>query len=344
MVHPQVELADPLTKYQWLTKSVVVNDLPECIKSQNPPSDSILKDFEERSCEFLAFQKREQRMDESAVSALLQSTLTSVWQLADEYSHLRSSHLAVNPLIEGYWRKNGESYICQTQPLYILHCNLALGLFCDSTYVGKEGLPPVQYSPLHLGLFRRSFDQIDPFCGAQRFSPFTLAHTVFMVDTKHRSPEHLYTHGLLQLFSQSVAGAVQNRFKLDSDLPYPLATQGIITNGEKFTFVCFQLNTLDLRDKPESEKCNIFWAGPIMDLYERATIGDGVEGFSTSCAELIIKFLLHRPVRRRLRQWGGRSRAMPRCRMDTDGFQLSPIATLKQTGHSDTPLQESLES
>ena len=214
-----------------------------------------------------------------------------------------------------------------------MHCNLALGLFCESTYVG-EGLPPMQYSPLHLGLFKHSFDQIDPFCGIQRFAPFTLAHTIFMVDHKHHSPEYLYTHGLVQLFSQSVAGAVQNQFKLDRDLPYPLVTQGIISDGKKFTFVCFQLNTLDLQEDSDSGKCNVFWAGPIMDLYENVAVGEGLEEFNSSCAELVIKFLLHRPVRRRLRQWGGRSRAMARYKMDTDGFQLSPIGT---PNNSDTP-------
>ena len=324
VVHPRVQIQDPLTKYQWLTKSVLIKDLPECIKSQGPPSESVIKDFEERACEYLAFQKREDYMDSNAVSGLLQSVLASVWQLADEYPHIRGSHLAFNPHVEAYWRRNDENYISQTQPLYIMHCNVGLGLLCDSTYVG-EGLPPVQYTPRHLGLFKRSFDQIDPFCGTQRFSPFTLAHTIFMANCKYNSPEGLYTHGLIQLFSQSVAGAVQNKFKLDRDLPYPLVTQGIITNGKQFTFVCFQLNTLDLQESPESGKCNVFWAGPSLDLFESVAAGEGVEGFNTSCAELIVKFLVHRPVRRRLRQWGGRSKAMAKSRLDTEGLQLSPM-------------------
>ncbi len=339
MVHPQVEIPDPLTKYRWLTKSLLINDLPECIKSQRTPSDSVIKDFEERSCEFLAFQKREQRMVQSAVSGLLQSALTSVWLLADEYSHIRSSHFAFNPKVESYWRRNGENYISQTRPLYIMHCNVGLGLFCDSTHVG-EGLPPVQYSPLHLGLFKRSFDQIVPFGGVQRFSPYTLAHTIFMVDQRHYSPEYLYTQGLIQLFSQSVAGAVQNQFKLDCDLPYPLVTQGIITNGKRFTFVCFQLNTLDLQENSDSGKCNVFWAGPILDLYEGVAVGEGLEGFNNSCAELVVKFLLHQPVRRRLRQWGGRSKAMPRYKMDSDGFQLSPVGNPQLTDSSNATQED----
>ena len=36
---------------------------------------------------------------------------------------------------------------------------MVLGLFCQPDFVA-EGLPPVQYSTLHLRLFKHSFDQI----------------------------------------------------------------------------------------------------------------------------------------------------------------------------------------
>lgn len=329
MVHPLTEISDPLTKYQWLTKSTLVKGLPESITSHSPPSNLAIEDLEQRTCEFLAHQVRKPYSGRGlysprTISGLFQSMLTSIWLLASDHWHLRSSHMTLEPKVETYWRRNGENYISRTRPLYIMHTNMALGLFCDPSYVG-EGLPPLQYTPRQLSLFKHSFDQILPFGGSRRFSPFSLAHTLFIVDQKNTSPEQLYTHGLLQLFAQSAADAVQNEFKIDRDLPYPLVTQGIVTNGKTFTFMCFQLNTLDFREDSDNGKCNVFWAGPSLDLFGGVVPGEGLEGFNESCAELIFKFLLHQPTRKRLRQWGGRSRAMPKYKMDVDALELSPV-------------------
>lgn len=328
VVKSLTEVSDPLTKYQWLTKSVLVSGLPECITSQSDPIDSVVDDFEERACDFLAYQVRKQYNGRGlyspvTIEGLYQSMLASVWAMGDEHWHLRSSHMTLKPKVESYWKRNGENYISQTEPLYIMHTNMALGLFCKSDYVG-DGLPPVEYSPLHLGLFKRSFDQILPFGGSRRFSPFSVAHTMFMVDEKNHSSDAILSHGLIQLFAQSVADTLQNRYKMDTDLLYPLATQGIVTDGKKFTFVCFQLNTLNLKDSSNG-KCNVFWAGPSLELFDSVIPGERLEGFNRDCAKLIFKFLLHRPIRRRPRQMGGQSKAMPRYKMDTDGQELSPV-------------------
>lgn len=333
MVRPTTEINDPLTKFRWLTKSVLVNGLPDAITSLFPPEDDIIKDFEERVCEFLAFQVRKPPKgrglyDQGAVEGLIETCLSSVWPLARDYRHLRSSHMSVGPNVECYWRRCGQNYISQTKPLYVMHTNMALGLLCGSDFVG-DGLGETQYSPLHLGLFRRSFDQILPFGGSRNFSPLSMAHTVFMINVKNHESENLLTHGLVQLFSQSAAEAVQNGFKIDQDLPYPLVSQGIVTDGQEFTFVCLQLNTLDFRMESEGGKCNVFWGGPTLKLYDEVSVGQGLENFNRSCAEMIFKFLLHEPLRRRLRQFGGRSRAMPLHKMETDGQQRSPVSRVE---------------
>lgn len=336
MVRPTTDIADPLTKYRWLTKSVLVEGLPTAISSLYPPPSSIIEDFEKRVCDFIAYQVRKSPKgrglyDQGTVEGLIQSCLSSVWPLASDYRHLRSYHMAVQPNVECYWRRCGENYISQTNPLYIMHTNMALGLFCSSDYVG-DGLGETKCSPLHLGLFKRSFDQILPFGGIRNLSPFSMAHTVFMMNDRNRSVERLLTHALVQLFSQSTANAVQSGFKLDQDLPYPLVSQGIITDGRKFTFVCFQLNTLDLRAESEDGKCNVFWKGPTINLYQSARAGQGLINFSNKCAVMIFKFMLHEPLRRRPRQFGGRSLAMPVYRMKTDGQKQSPISRVEWEG------------
>ena len=328
VVRPTTETTHPLKKFQWLTKSVFVDGLPEATSSLQPPEDGVTKDFETRACDYLAFQIRNRSRtkglyDRATVHGLLETCLTSVWPLAKDYRHLRTSHMTFSPNVECYWRRNADSFVTQTQPLYVMHTNIALGLLCDSNFAGGV-LDEKQYLPRHLGLFKHSFDQILPFGGSRRFSPSSMTHTVFIFNEREHSPEKLYAQGLMQLFSQSTAEAVQGGFKIDQDLPYPMVSQGIITDGRDFTFVAFQLNTLDLRKDSESSKCNVFYGGPILRLYEAVNEGAGLEDFNKECAELIINFLLHEPLRRRLRMFGGRSRAMTLDKVSTDGQQRSP--------------------
>ena len=330
IVHPYTQTLDPLTKFQWLTKSVIVNELPGQILAMLPPDDSVLQDFYKRAQEFLAFQVRSQpqnRLRQSfttlEMASFFQSTLASLWSVANHYGHLVQSHLTYNRDVKCYWRRNGDNLLCITTPLYVLRTTRALGLFCEPTFQG-DTIPPLQYKPFHLGLFQHSVDQILPSGGAQARSPFPMAHTLFIHDTNSKSTEQLYAHGLMQLFAQSAAEAVQNGFNIDEDLPYPLVNQGILTDGQTFTFVCFQLNTLDFRKESEDDGINnVFWTGPSLKLYESIQEGEGVEGFDDTCAGLLMKFLLNKPIRLRPKQWGVGSRTIPTGRLTAKGQQLS---------------------
>ena len=329
IVHPYTQTLDPLTKYQWLTKSVIVNELPDQILSLAPPDDSVLQDFYKRAREFLAFQvcSQPRRLGLSftalELSSFFQSTLTSLWSIANHHDHLVQSHMTYSRDVKCYWRRNGDNFLCVATPLYVLRTTMALGLFCEPTFQG-DPIPPLQYKPSHLGLFEHGINQILPSGGAQARSPFPMAHTLFIHDTNSNSTEQLYAHGLMQLFAQSAAQAVQNGFKIDEDLPYPLINQGILTDGQTFTFVCFQLNTLDFRKESEDDGINnVFWAGPSLKLYESIQEGEGVEGFDDTCAGLLIKLLLNKPIRQRPKLWGYGSNTMPESRLTREGQQLS---------------------
>ena len=331
MVHPRTQISNPLTKYQWLTKSVVVSDLPEQILSMEPIDEPVLNDFKERATDFLAFQIRDkprQPLPVRDLAGFFMSSLSSLWSLGHRYTHLVTSHMTFDPKIECYWRRNGNNFYSTSTPLYIMHTTNALGLFCKPDYEG-ESIPPVHYTPLHLSVFEHTFDQILPFGGARRFSPCPIAHTLFIIDRKSRTLEQLHAHGLMQLFTQAAAEAVQNGFKIDEQLPYPLVNQGIITDGQQFTFVCFQLNTLDFHMESEGKNSNVFWAGPSMKLFEGINFGENVQAFNDECSSLILKFLLHEPQRKRLRAWGEGWSAMPLRKMATDGHKLSPVRELQ---------------
>ena len=333
IVHPRTQTVDPLTKYQWLTKSVVVDGLPEQLLSATPesPEDSVLRDFQTRAEEFIAFQvcshPRSRPFTKLELCSFFQSTLASLWSLGNQYNHIIQSHLTYSRSVKCYWRRNGDNFLCISDPLYVLRTRKALGLFCEPDFQGTTAIPPLHYEPFHLGLFEHSVDQILPSGGVQSRSPFPMAHTLFIDDHNSRNVEQLHAHGLMQLFAQSAAEAVQNGLKLDEDLPYPLVNQGVLTDGQTFTYVCFQLNTLDFRKKAEESKVNnVFWAGPSLKLYESVQEGEGVEGFNDACARHLLRFVLNAPIRQKPRLWGYGRHAMSQGRLRTEGQQVSPLA------------------
>ncbi len=328
LVRSTTAITYPLKKYQWLTKSVFIDGLPDAISSLHSAEDEVIEDFERRVTEFLAYQIRNPSRtkglyDKTTVRGLLESCFASIWPLSENYRHMRNSHMTFSPDVECYWRRNGDNYVARCSPMYVMHCNKALGLMCESDFTG-EGLEEKDYLPRHLSFFKSSFDQVLPFGGSRKHSSSSLAHTVFMFNESENRREYLYTQGLMELFSQLAAEAIQEGFKIDQDLSYPMVTQGIITDGRDFTFMALQLNTLDLQKNSESSRHNVFYGGPTLRLYNEVEVGGGVVNFNRDCARLIVNYLLHQPVRKRLQELRGGEDAIPLDKVSADGQLISP--------------------
>ena len=221
---------------------------------------------------------------------VLSSALASLWMSGEE--HLRTSSLTSNPRVESFWRRAGYNFLCVSHPLFILHCPQPLDLFTDSTLLHHRALaPPSGHThPRFLGLFEHSFDQITPFSGCHRFSPTPFTHTVFCMEQRANSHEQLLAHGLMQLFSQAAAECVQNGYPLDQDLVYPLASQGVLTDGHQLTFLAYQLNTLDLQG--DRGRRTVMWVGPTVELFCEGRV-------NRDCSDLLVQFITHRPTRDR---------------------------------------------
>ena len=298
MVHPQTQFLDPLAKYQWLTQTTVIEGLPDSMAAVRFPA-TLLHEFESRIQEVLMFQIRRENLhlpQPDLAPGLLQVAMATLWPLAPSYRHLYDSSITFDPKVECFWLKKGDNFLCFSNPRYILHTAVPLQLFSDPAFRGGSGVPSLQYKPSSLGLFEHSFDQISPFGGCKLYSPFPFAHTILASDYKSRNREQLLAHGLMQLFSQAAGYTVQYGYPLTEDLVHPLATQGIITNGHEFTFVCYQLNTLDLSKTPSEGRQNVLWAGPTLALYEDLKPGKALQSFSNECVQLFLRFLLQIPM------------------------------------------------
>ena len=294
LVIPTAVTLDPLIKYQWLTKSSVIQGLPSRITSCEV-DDSSLKDMEERVAQTLAFQTRLDFDDKEIAGGLLQNMLLPIWKHTHVCDHLLNSSLAYQSKIECYWRRCGVNYITVRKPAYLFHTSKPLDLFTDASFAGNDSLPPVQYTPRSMNMFEHPFNQITVFSGFSRHSKFPFGHTVLYVDSRSISEEQVTAHALVTLFSQAAAQTVQDGHKLDEDLHYPLANQGIFTNGQLFSYFCYQLNTLDLR--ADTGRWNAFYVGPVLKLFESVVPGEGVRGFNPECAKLFMQFILQKTTR-----------------------------------------------
>lgn len=302
VVHPSTEIIDSLQKYQWLTGTSVVPHLPESFEKIPTPKESIIEDFKERLTEYLLIMK-DTLVDKNdnwwlsgINNGIFQAVLPSIWGLGQKYPHIMGSYWTTDPNVECYWRKYGMNFISFSCPLAILHTSASLQLPVeanDSSSIG-EPCPPMEFHPVsNIGLFERSFDEINVFGGNKRQSAYNMAHTLLVHNRKKNNAEQTSSNGLMQLFAQSAAQTVQNGFPLDKDLQYPLFTQAILTNGCDYTFVCYQLNTLNLTKDSPSMLRNLYWIGPTLCLY------DNIESVSLNeeCIVMILKFLLNRTLR-----------------------------------------------
>lgn len=82
------------------------------------------------------------------------------------------------------------------------------------------------------------------------------------------------------------------------DLTYPLSTQTIVTDGHRWQFVAYQLNTLALwLDSKANDRANVCWVGDESELY--ATVEGGqVRGFNPSVLRQLISCLALAPADR----------------------------------------------
>lgn len=108
-------------------------------------------------------------------------------------------------------------------------------------------------------------------------SPFNHAHTILLhysplkVHNLHGTPvtdTQLEARSLLKAFTVAAASA-RARFGADvAELPQPIVVQSVQTDGRRFQFGTFQLNTLRLSADDVTAPKNVWYSGPAVPLFE----------------------------------------------------------------------------
>lgn len=112
--------------------------------------------------------------------------------------------------------------------------------------------------------------------------------------------EALHSQGIVSSFGWLHAQANFLGFNTFNDITYPLVTQTVITNGQKWSFYVYQLNTTALfQDSYErNPKKNLCWAIPESKLYESVDSNGKLIGFNDDTLKTLLKFYVNVPKER----------------------------------------------
>ncbi|XP_034397116.1 39S ribosomal protein S30, mitochondrial [Cyclopterus lumpus] len=267
-----------------------------------------------------AFLYREQ---EQMVGPFLRCLVTGLSHSLAQYNPLlRLSSLDIAPRVNFYWRR-GQRIIpkghrrgrleptrfqIDDQPQCQIRITQQLQQFAPLEASYAEEVPEVTYAPNLMPLFKRQYDN-HIFTGAKLPDPACYGHTQFHLvpDRYHRDrmarkqqsdqvEVFLRANALASLFAWTGAQAMYQGFWNHEDLTRPFASQAVITDGEFFSFFCYQLNTVALSVETDGDnpRKNLLWGTESLRLYE--SVQDGaVVGLNDDVVKLLVQFLLNQP-------------------------------------------------
>ncbi|KAI7812455.1 39S ribosomal protein S30, mitochondrial [Triplophysa rosa] len=328
VIYPQTFALNADRWYQHYTKTAYVSGLPEKTFDND---ESVLSELRSAVCNSIlqehwymkkgrAFAHKEQ---EHSVAPYLRNIVCALKNvLAKENPVLGLSSLDFDPQVNFYWLR-GERTIprghrsgrvepmrfqIDDKPHSQIRISQQLPEFVPLEADISTEVPVVQSAPDLLPLFRRQYDN-NIFVGAKLEDPCCYGHTQFhMVPDRFRRDKMskrglsdqvevtLRANGIASLFAWTGAQAMYQGFWSEEDVSRPFVSQAVITDGQYFSFFCYQLNTLALTQRSDGSNVrkNLCWGTESMRLYERVTDGD-VVGWNDAVLRLLVRFLLNKP-------------------------------------------------
>ncbi|XP_039606435.1 39S ribosomal protein S30, mitochondrial [Polypterus senegalus] len=328
VVYPQTSALNADRWYQHFTKTVFLKGLPE--KFSSPCDQSVLSKIKSVVVNGIL----QERFYVKKKSPFLQSeqkhfvrpfmtnlVLGATSALGAENPQLSLSRVDFDPQVNFYWMR-GETTVprghrrgrvdpirfqIDDQPHSQIRIPQQLEEFCPLESHASDEVPVITLGPDRLPLFTRQYDN-RIFTGSKVMDPCCYGHTQFHItggrfkrsEFKQANAEdqievHLRANAISSLFAWTGAQAMFQGFWSKEDVTRPFVSQAVITDGQHFSFFCYQLNTLALTvetDKNNPRK-NICWGTESMCLYEELRDGELV-GLNENVLALLTNFLLNR--------------------------------------------------
>lgn len=263
------------------------------------------------------------RKQEMTFGPLLRNLVSGLTYSLGKYNPLlvRGS-LDLNPQVNFYWKRGDriipkghrKGRLEQTRfqiddhPLSQIRITQQLPQFTPLEESYAAEVPEVKLAPNLMPLFRRQYDNFI-FTGAKLPDPACYGHTQFHLvpDKYHRQriarqqqPDQvevfLRANALASLFAWTGAQAMYQGFWNYEDVTRPFVSQAVITDGQFFSFFCYQLNTVALCAETDANnpRKNLLWGTDSLQLYEKVQDGE-VVGLNDSVISLLVQFFMNQP-------------------------------------------------
>ena len=271
VVHPKVTGFQVDLKAQWLTKTNLREGLPPSIFSQDDLSTEHFLFLKERMEKSLLQTTANQKIgvnwkmnyDADLLESLFPSLLLQCWHLAD---NLKDSFLDFQPCIRTHWCRDHNFYQTMATPAYVVRTAKPLPLLEQDVNSTLEMDLPGPYRPVDLGVYSHPTNHLPNFPGYGAGCETPYPAIMCLSDFTSQNQEQMLHHGIHVMFSQLVAIAMKQGYHTGQHLEEPMTTKCVVTNGQVYMFMAYQLNTLSLQEDFGIK--NIAWFDHFKTLYD----------------------------------------------------------------------------
>ena len=252
--HPKVQTMEADVQVFHWTKSKQVEDRPETVEALRNSIDltAFRGPLEKNIIVARNFETQEEYTPQTYPFGLLQNILKTVLTNAHQYPQLHNLHIAREPHIAATWQHSSEMMSVRGRPGDLLNSKEKLPVFYDDVLVTES--KDYSFEPMGPLSPYRDLQQLSVknYCstGFLRGRSFPYLHTLMVVDNQATPWTQLIQKGILYTFAALVAQAVERQGEsiIGTEIPEPECGQCIVTNGKRFSYIWYQLNTLNMED------------------------------------------------------------------------------------------------
>ncbi|XP_018419483.1 PREDICTED: 39S ribosomal protein L37, mitochondrial [Nanorana parkeri] len=306
--NPKCRLLGGVKQALWLTKSSLIEGLPQSIRSiyedpahTFPNHEELVHNTVANAC--LWSTTEDQRPREEYCPKLLQGLLHMCRMQSCSYPELSQRSFIENYQLAASWRRESVLYLVRGINGLVMSAKTALepqASPSDIQVTQQQGLGSLYPLSPAIDLQQVNVYEEKNHLGFKDGFPFRHPHTIYLMDpcsTRARFlPDQLRARMIMTAFGSAVAKAKTLYGEDVKNLEKPVVVQSVATDGQLFHFMVLQLNTLDLESSDGMK--NIVWMDGDQALYDtvagRAKIRRKVvvvpAGVSGLHAETFLKF------------------------------------------------------
>ena len=251
MFHPKVQTQEADVQVFHWTKSMQVDHRPAAVEQLRDGIDlfPFRKSAEKSIIVARNFETQSEYTPQTYPFGLVQNLLKNVFTHAPMYPRLLNLHVAHEPYIAATWTHLNETLAVRGRPGLFLTSKEGFPHFYDNDIIEESRMYSFESMgdiSLHIDLKRNAVREENN-SGFLKGRTFPHFHTLIVVDNQGTPEVQLIQKGIMYTFGALVAQASERHGNgiLGKQLLEPECAQCIVTNGKRFSFIWYQLNTLD---------------------------------------------------------------------------------------------------